>query len=315
MSRRHHILLALSAVALGTAACREATVPDAPSAGRETLTVYTVNYPLQYFAERIGRDLVEVVFPAPGDVDPAEWRPDDETIRRYQQADLILLNGAGYARWTRHVSLPAGRQVDTAAGFPDQLLEVPDAVVHSHGDGDPHAHAGTAFTTWIDPLLALEHARAIKEAFRDRLPEHTAVFEQSFEALAGDLRALHGELEAAVARDPDRPLFASHPVYHYLEARYGLKLESFHWEPDEMPGESAWEAFERKRAEFPASWMLWEDQPLDETAALLAGRGVESIVFNPCSQPPATGDFLDVMRENASNLHRAFAPDDNAAAP
>ena len=30
------------------------------------LTVYVVNYPLQYFAERIGGEHVEVVFPAPG---------------------------------------------------------------------------------------------------------------------------------------------------------------------------------------------------------------------------------------------------------
>ena len=35
--------------------------------------VYTVNYPLQYFAERIAGDLVEVVLPVPADIDPAFW--------------------------------------------------------------------------------------------------------------------------------------------------------------------------------------------------------------------------------------------------
>ena len=35
------------------------------------LTVYTVNYPLAYFAERVGGKHIQVVFPAPSDVDPA----------------------------------------------------------------------------------------------------------------------------------------------------------------------------------------------------------------------------------------------------
>ena len=54
----------------------------------DKLTIYTVNYPLAYFAERIGSEQVEVVFPAPADVDPAFWMPDKATIAAYQQAYL-----------------------------------------------------------------------------------------------------------------------------------------------------------------------------------------------------------------------------------
>ena len=64
----------------------------------EQLTACVVNYPLQYFAERIGGEHINVVFPAPADVDPAYWMPDTPTITAYQQADLILLNGARYAK-------------------------------------------------------------------------------------------------------------------------------------------------------------------------------------------------------------------------
>jgi zinc transport system substrate-binding protein len=69
-----------------------------------------VNYPLQYFVQRIGGELVDVSFPAPRGVDPAEWMPDIDTVAEYQQADVILLNGAGYARWLRRMSLPAAPQ-------------------------------------------------------------------------------------------------------------------------------------------------------------------------------------------------------------
>ena len=76
------------------------------SIAAEQLTVYVVNYPLQYFAERIGGEHINVVFPAPANVDPAYWMPDAPTIAAYQQADLILLNGARYAKWINKVTLP-----------------------------------------------------------------------------------------------------------------------------------------------------------------------------------------------------------------
>jgi len=49
------------------------------------LTVYVVNYPLKYFAERIAGEHARVVFPVPGNVDPAFWMPDAETIQQYQR--------------------------------------------------------------------------------------------------------------------------------------------------------------------------------------------------------------------------------------
>jgi zinc transport system substrate-binding protein len=71
-----------------------------------------VNYPLKYFAERIGGDHVRVEFPAPADVDPAYWNPALAGISAFQKADLILLNGAGYAKWIAKVSLPRSKIVD-----------------------------------------------------------------------------------------------------------------------------------------------------------------------------------------------------------
>ncbi len=294
--------------------CRDTGRPEASPPAPELLSVYVVHYPLQYFAERIGGELVEVHFPASAGADPAEWRPDEATVRRYQEADLVLLNGADYARWVRQVSLPERVRVDTSAGFAERLLEVPDAVVHRHGDGPAHAHSGIASHTWLDPLLAIEQARAVRDALRDRLPAHAGAFGERFEALAADLRALDAELEAAVAQDPERLLFASHPVYHYLEDRYGLRLESLHWEPDEMPGEAAWEAFDEEHVGHPAEWMLWEADPLPAVAERLAERGVRSAVFDPCAARPDEDDYLEVMRRNAENLRRVFSPE-AAAAP
>ena len=38
----------------------------------------------------------------------------------------------------------------------------------------------------------------------------------------------------------------------------------------------------------------------------LKSIGVESLVFYPCGNVPAQGDFLAVMRANVENLRKAF---------
>ena len=135
-----------------------------PMADQGRLIVYAVNYPLQYFAQRIAGDQADVVFPAPGDVDPAFWQPSPEIIGDFQQADLILLNGAGYAQWVNRVALPRRKLVDTSAGFREHFIPVDAAATHSHGPGGEHSHSGIAFTIWLDFNQALQQAQAIAEA-------------------------------------------------------------------------------------------------------------------------------------------------------
>jgi zinc transport system substrate-binding protein len=289
------------------AACSDPeTQPGASDAPRTVPQVFVVNYPLQFFAERIGGDAVGVEFPAPGNEDPAFWMPDPETVTRYQQADLILLNGAGYAAWITSAALPLSTMVDTSRNFADRLISVEDAVTHSHGPEGEHSHGSTAFTTWLDPTLALEQARAVTAALTRRMPEQEQVFRDRYQELESDLLRIDRDMAAAVATDPTRPLLGSHPVYQYLARKYDLNLHSVHWEPDEVPDEEEWTKLESLLTDHPANWMLWESEPLTGTADRLRGLGVETVVFDPCGRVPDQGDFLGVMLQNLQNLRRAF---------
>lgn len=289
-----------------TALCIFLCLAGLSAAAAQKLVVYTVNYPLQYFAQRIGGEEVAVHFPAPADMDPAFWRPDAATIRRYQQADLILLNGAGYAAWVNKVSLPRLPQVDTSRRFRDQYIKIPTGATHSHGPSGEHSHTGTAFTTWLDPLLALQQAEAIRDALIKRRPDLAHEFSANFAALRQELQAMDKTLRAIVAKRPRQPLWASHPVYQYLARRYDLNLESLDWEPDVVPPESAWQAMQQLTPRHPARWMLWEDQPKQETVERLKKLVIQSVVYRPCANVPEEGDFLSVMAENLSNLEMAF---------
>jgi zinc transport system substrate-binding protein len=275
------------------------------SAGR--LSIYTVNYPLAYFAERIGGELVEVTFPAPADIDPAYWNPGPEEIAAYQQADLILLNGATYAKWVERASLPASRTVDTGAGFADRWIELEEGTVHSHGLEGEHSHTGWAFTTWLDPGLAMTQAEAVAEAIERQRPASTAEIQSSLAALQADWQELDRSLAAAAEQIAGRPLLFSHPVYQYFERRYGLDSRSLHWEPDEMPAESQWQELESWLVERPVEWMIWESRPLAEIEQRLAELGIQTAVFDPCGNVPESGDLLAVMRRNVEEMERIAA--------
>jgi len=266
--------------------------------------VYTVNYPLQYFAQRIAGDIVRVEFPAPADEDPAFWMPDAEVVAEYQEADLILLNGAGYAKWTTLVSLPASRLVNTSEAFEERLVWVEGAVTHAHGPGGEHAHEGIAFTTWLDPTQAIEQAEAIERAFSAAWPEHEPSFREGFESLQADLLALDERLSAALRPLHGRPLVASHPVYQYIARRYDLDLESVQWEPSEMPTSVMWRQFRELLQGHPARLMLWEGAPSAEITDELVSLEVLPAVFDQCGNAPEEGDYLSVMGQNADNLAR-----------
>ena len=278
--------------------------PLLPAADR--LVVYTVNYPLQYFAQRIAGAHADVVFPAPAGVDPAFWQPEEATIAAYQQADLILLNGAGYAKWLDWVSLPRSKLVNTAAGFAADYIETTGAVTHRHGREGSHSHAGSAFTTWLDFRQAAVQASAIRDALSRLHPQHAKLFAANAQALESDLLVLDARMQAIVSSKPDTPLVASHPVYQYLARRYGLNLEEVMWEPDTPPDAGQWLEFERLLKDHPAGWMLWEGDPLQESLERLQQLGLQSVVFDPCANAPGEGDFLDVMSNNLRRLEQVF---------
>jgi zinc transport system substrate-binding protein len=246
------------------------------------------------------------VFPAPPDEDPAYWRPDPQAISEYQSADLILLNGAKYAKWIDKVSLPRMRMVDTSRKLKDQYIISDEVITHSHGPEGEHAHESLAFTTWIDFELATEQAKAISVALIRKQPDLEGVFEKNYADLEKDLLALDKEIKAVVSKNPSQPFVVSHPVYDYLGRRYGLNIKSLHWEPDEVPNDEQMAELQVMLAKHPAKWMIWEGDPLLESVEKLKSIGLDSLVFDPCGNKPDQGDFLTVMKQNIENLKEAY---------
>ena len=143
---------------------------------KEPPKVVAVDYPLAYFAERLGGGNIEVLFDVPSGLDPEFWRPDIATLTEIQAADLVVLNGASTAAWTTKVSLSRSRLVDTSASFAGDYI-ASKGLRHNHGEDGEHTHTGTASYTWLDFDQAAAQAQALAEALKKRLPEITGVDE------------------------------------------------------------------------------------------------------------------------------------------
>lgn len=297
------IFLVLAAVFFGTS-CSDKDEPSLPGPTDGKPVVHAVNYPLFYFTQRIGGDLVDTRFLAPSEGDPAFWNPGEAEILAMQSGDLLFLNGADYEKWLANTTMPLSILVDTSKAFSGEYLASGEAVTHSHGPEGDHSHAGTAFTTWMDFQQALWQAEEIRDALIKLLPDSEPQLQANFNALADDIDALHARLKEIGLTLKDTPLLASHPVYQYFARRYKLDIESVLWEPETVPDDAAMEELMKIRENHPSNWMIWEGTPADESISKLQAIGIGSVVVDPCGNRPDAGDWLSVMWTNADNLGR-----------
>ena len=316
MKNRLLVFIVPSIAALSLASCERDLPAPAPGTTKAAASqapsksgkprVLVANYPLHFFTQRIAGDLVDSVFPAPPDEDPAFWQPTDTVVGWFQGADLILMNGATYSKWAEKVTLPAAKLTDTSAEFKASLIEAKDAITHSHGPAGDHSHGGVAFTTWLDFSQAIAQATAARAALGKVLPQASEKLDANLKSLAGELGALDARMKTVGEKMKSAPVVASHPVYQYFARRYGINLKSVLWEPETVPDDKAIAELKDVLSSHPAKWMIWEGEPAKESVQKLTTLGIASIVFDPCGNAPESGDFISVMKSNVAAMEKAF---------
>lgn len=271
------------------------------------LSIYAVNGPVGYFAHRLAGDTARVVMPSPKGVDPAFWEPSPEEIAEFQSADLILLNGADYAKWVKNASLPRSKTLDTGKAFSPELIKIEGAVEHSHGGGDPHSHAGVAFTTWLDFGQATAQASAIAQRLSDMLPEMSGEIDANLEGLRADLLELDGRAEELGRALGGQSLIVSHPIYDYFARAYGLNLISMTFEPDQVPDDGLVSELDAAIEASGARYLIWEDTPIPEAAAIGTERGLTSLVFRTGNDIAPDEDLIALIEEGLTALESIIA--------
>lgn len=263
--------------------------------------VVAVNYPLQYFAERLLGDAAEVAFLVPPGVDPSFWRPTISDISDVQSAELILLNGAKFAAWVDRVSLPRSRLVTTSRAIEQQFI-VTESITHSHGDGGGHSHEGVASYTWLDPKLAGAQASEIAAAAARRELAPVDKIYAELAVLLDELDALDARADALLSDVRPVPMIATHPRYQYLARRYDLSIDALEWEAGAAPSADELAELEALAAETGARILIWEAEPPAVAIEAVFGLGLQSLVFEPMALRPSSGSYFEAFTASVEKL-------------
>ena len=293
-------LLLLTLFGLSLPGCGEQQTPTQQQTKAAPFIV-AINAPLQYFAQRLLGDEVEIRMLAPGGTDPAQWQPNVDEVLQLQRAELVLLNGAGYSPWLSKVSISDRQLVNTSDSATGQWIELDKQVTHSHGPGGKHAHSGYAFTTWMDMSLARIQAEAVSTALSEHWPDQGETIADKLGTLQADIDALDAGYREQAKRLARRPLIFSHPVYQYFERRYGMSGQSLHWEPETMPSREQWQLLENITV--ADTLFIWEGEPSQEISNRLSEMGVSVVVVDPAANPTGR-DWIIVQRENLTSLQQ-----------
>jgi len=224
-------ILILLSVVIG---CTQSDLPPSPAAAasKGVPRIVVTSQPLLQMTQAIVGDAADVVLVVPADTSSPAWSPTGDDAKTMQQARLIFINGAGYEPWKDRVSLPGSRMRDTAAGYYDQLIRIPDAVKHQHGPEGPHSHPGTVWATWLDPELCAAQLHHVSVHCRRLLPERKLSIEATEAGLSVELNSLNVMIDSirTAANGEALVVFSDAPHYQYLTRRLGWTLSYLHWD-------------------------------------------------------------------------------------
>ena len=237
--RRHPVFAAAIAAVLLAAACGDTGSDAGGSAGTgdgATIAVTTTVLG-DVVANLVGDEAtVDVVMPA--NADPHEFQPSARQAVALRDADVLVVNGAGFEAGlddTVDAAEDDGVVVFTAIDHVDTLATGEQGDVHAeeegetddhaeedaddHGDVDPHF--------FTDPSRMAEAAEALVDVLAAEVSDlDTTAFRDRAAAYVDELRALDGEVETILAPVPEdrRTLVTNHDVFAYFADRYGFEV-------------------------------------------------------------------------------------------
>lgn len=313
---------AASSLVLLLAGC--ATTGAAEPAADDEVQVLASFYPLQYVAERVGGDLVQVSSLTPPGAEPHDVELSPRQVREVGTAALVVTLGgfqpavdeALAARAPEHVvdatTTPAvAEHLEEAAVVEDEHADEHHAE-DEHADGvahDGHDHAAGDPHFWLDPTLLAAVTADVADGLAAADPDNAAVYAANAEALQGELAELDTAFADGLAECERRTVVTAHAAFGFLAERYGLEQVGISGiEPDAEPSPARLREMRDVVAEHGVTTVFTEpllDPSVAETLA--ADLGVRTAVLDPVeSQADPATDYRGVMQQNLEALREAL---------
>ncbi|GAA5009872.1 zinc ABC transporter substrate-binding protein [Streptomyces hyderabadensis] len=309
---------AATALGLGTlSACSS----DSSAAGNtDKFDVVASFYPMEYLAEQIGGDHVNVTtLTEPGQ------EPHDLELSAKQTAEMGEADAVLYLKTLQPAVDEAIAQSDVKTKIDAATLtklEDHGDVEHDHG-GEEHAdeHAEEEHSeggehaldphVWLDPVKYAEIAEGVAKSFEKADPDHADDYRKNAEALAKKLAGLNTAYKDGLAKTDTKVFFTNHAAFGYLAERYGLTQEAINGlDPESEPSPARIKELQQEAKADGVTTVFYETLVSDKTAKTLAkDAGLKTDVLDPLegiTDKSKGDDYLGVMQSNLKALETAL---------
>jgi zinc transport system substrate-binding protein len=191
--------------------------------------------PQEYFAERIGGDLVSVTSMVKAGNSPHTYEPTPQQVADLAQTKLFFTIGMPYERKLREKisgTLKNLKIIDTS----DSIEFIPSEEIHRHNNESyHHSQAELDPHIWLDPIRVKTQAKIIFEALSQADSSHKTQYWENLNLLLQGLDSLDLSIKEKLSPYKGREFFIFHPSLGYFCQRYGLAQRAIEIEGKE-PG-------------------------------------------------------------------------------
>jgi zinc transport system substrate-binding protein len=303
-SRRRTLPVAVSAglaTALALSACSSGG--DA-GAGSDGVSVLASFYPLQYVAQQVGGDLVDVSTLTPPGAEPHDLELSPAQVDEVGRADLVVyladfqpsVDDAVAANPPAHVVDAAQDTELHAAEHTEEGEEE-----HDHGTLDPHF--------WLDPTLLPAVADDVAEQLSAIDPDHADEYAAGAETFAQQMADLDARYAAGLATCASRTIVTTHEAFSYLAERYDLEQVGISGiDPEGEPSPARLAEVGKVVEDEGVTTIFFETLASPKVAETLADElGVDTAVLDPLEGlTDDSQDYVSVADANLDTLRTAL---------
>lgn len=202
------------AVALTASAffCGCTPVQRNDTAGNDAPTVLVSIPPLEYFADEIGGDRINVECLAPASTDPETFEPTIAALRKASQAKVFLTTGLMPFEQRTATSISASNPEMKICNLSDSINLITGT--HGHDEADPHIWASLRNAR----IMARQTCRTLSEA----IPADSSYFNSRLSELESHLDSLDKATAERLAPLAGKSFLIWHPSLSYFARDYGL---------------------------------------------------------------------------------------------
>lgn len=289
---------------LGLAACSPAPAAD------QKLKVVVAFYPLQFLAERIGGDNVEVSTLTQPGADPHDVELTAQQLATLGEADLVIYQKGFQPAVDKAIEAnPPKRTLDTATLI-ELLATTHDDHEGEHGDHDGHDHGPNDPHTWLYPGNMVKFAEDISAQLGEVSPTHKDAFTKSAATLVTELNQLTTEFKTGLTTCDRREFITAHAAFAYLAHYYDLtQISIAGLDPNVEPTTARIAEIQNLAKQYKVTTIFYETLTSPAVAKAIAGDlKLRTDVLDPLEGITGESrgkDYIEIMRANLTALRSA----------